>query len=94
MNLTWFEKLPDMDAYRVNGQYAPYALNARDVRFTDAELAAEVLGSELACWVRRTRCDIYRGEDHLWDHYEKAVHEAWVLNRFAIHPHFDQNQPT
>jgi hypothetical protein len=36
-----FEKHPDADAYRVGGFYSPYALVAKEKRFTDAELAAE-----------------------------------------------------
>lgn len=90
MTLTWFEKLPNTDAYRVGGHFAPYAVLTRPVRFSDAELAAEVLGAELTCWVRRTRCDNYRGEAILWDHYQKAVDQAWALTRFATYPHFDE----
>ena len=43
MTLELFPKHPDMDAYRVGGAYQPYAVVGRDVRFTDAELAAEYL---------------------------------------------------
>lgn len=73
--LTWFEKMTTIDAYRVNGHYAPYAVLARDVRFTDAELAAET-------WMAW-------GDVSAWETPD-LVAQAEVFERFATHPHFDQ----
>jgi len=79
MTLTWFEKLPNMDAYRVGGHFAPYAVLAKDVRFTDAELAAEY-------WAAALDADLMAPS--------RLVAITATMHRFATHPHFDQNQPT
>lgn len=36
-----FEKHPHADAYKVGGSFTPYAIVARDKRFTTAELLAQ-----------------------------------------------------
>lgn len=94
MSLTWFEKLPSTDAYRVNGHFAPYAVLARDVRFTDAELAAEY-------WrAREDQTYIVEGitwEDMTegWGIGERVAHaREQAFHRFAAQPHFDQNEHT
>lgn len=90
MTLTWFEKLPNADAYRVNGHFAPYAVLARNVRFSDAELAAEYHANEVEAWRMTAR----RPEFYDLDQAEKLEDQERTLHRFATHPHFDQNQPT
>ena len=91
--LKWFEKHPAMDAYRVGRHYAPYALLARDIRFSDAELAAEF---------EAARCDamMARGSGHFWaplgetwsSDYESAMHRSMTLLRFASAEHFDHQE--
>ncbi|BCW47923.1 hypothetical protein [Arthrobacter sp. StoSoilB13] len=93
MNLTWFEKLPDMDAYRVNGQYAPYALNARDVRFTDAELMAEYHKLDCRLYQRQYN-EVCSGDDYTEESWERHAHMQNTIYRFAEAPHFDENQST
>lgn len=75
--LTWFEKLPNMDAYRVGGHFAPYAVLARNVRFSDAELAAEYWAADAEC-------------AHSWvdgEHTEQMQGRFETIERFATHPH-------
>lgn len=88
--LTWFEKMTTVDAYRVNGHFAPYAVLARDVRFSDAELAAEYHANEVEAWRM-----IARHPDHYnIDQAEEIEDRERTLHRFATHPHFDENQST
>lgn len=91
MTLTWFERHPYLHAYRVNGHFAPYAVLARDVRFSDAELAAEY-------WAEEKSLGDVRGiaeQQPRWSCIEPTLLErVLVLHRFATHPHFDQNQST
>lgn len=77
MTLTWFEKMPNTDAYRVNGHFAPYAVLARPVRFSDAELAAEY-------WAAALDADLM-APSHL-------VAITATVGRFATHPHFDETK--
>ena len=90
MTLTWFEKLPNTDAYRVNGHFAPYAVLAREVRFIDAELSAEFHNQHMEAVKAHDRAYPY-GESAELDIAEERIA---VLERFATHPHFDQNQST
>lgn len=90
MTLTWFEKMPSTDAYRVNGHFAPYAVLARPIRFSDAELAAEF---------EAARCDamMARESGHFWaplgetwpSDYQSAMQRSMTLLRFATADHFD-----
>jgi len=94
MSLTWFEKLPTADAYRVNGHFAPYAVLARDVRFTDAELAAEYWRS---CEDRAYIVEGIKWEDMTegWGSSEsEALSREQLIQHFATHPHYDENQTT
>jgi len=72
MTLTWFEKLPSMDAYRVGGHFAPYAVLARDKRFTDSELAAEY-------WAAALDADLMAPSN--------LVAITATVGRFATHEH-------
>lgn len=92
MSLEWFPKHPTLDAYRVNGHYAPYALLARDVRFSDAELAAEM-------WLavdERTRdaANIMSGRNfenpHAQRAFNRSIEIAKTIHRFGTYPHFDE----
>jgi hypothetical protein len=86
MTLTWFEKLPNADAYRVGGHFAPYAVLARPVRFSDAELAAEYQANESEAWRM-----VARHKDHYdVDRAEEIEDRERTLHRFATYPHFDE----
>lgn len=95
MTLTWFEKLPNLDAYRVNGHFAPYAVLARDVRFSDAELAAEMYRS--AAWIGANGKAHATGEGRnilfeaafTFGPITRDEHEWLTAHRFATHPDFD-----
>lgn len=76
-----FEKHPYADAYRVGGFYSPYCLVSQNKRFSDAELAAEVIDAHYALdmdWVQT-------GEEN-----ERLKHFTEVLTLFAIRKHFDE----
>lgn len=88
-----FEKHPTADAYRVGGAFTPYAVAARDKRFTDAELAAEYQNSRLVSYVRHRRVENYPGDMTLFDHYERGLEQEWWLERFATLPHYDEETP-
>lgn len=75
LELQIFEKHPDMDAYKVGASFTPYAIMAREVRFTDAELAAEY----------------WKVMSGLYDGHGKAARERrYTLERFHALPHFDE----
>lgn len=86
-----YEKHPYADAYRVGRAYVPYAIVAKDKRFTDAELAAEYQNSRLVSYVRQRRTHNYPGEMVLFDHYERGLEQEWWLERFAALPHYDED---
>jgi hypothetical protein len=96
MTLKWFEKLPNMDAYRVGSHYAPYALLAREVRFTDAELAAEMYRA--VAWIGANGKAHATGEGRnilleaafTFGPITRDEHEWLTMNRFATHPHYDE----
>jgi hypothetical protein len=92
MTLTWFEKLPNTDAYRVGGHFAPYAVLARPVRFSDAELAAEYHKQDAKCrkeqWVESVRFEDYGDSDR--ELQAKLYDQLNTLHRFATQPHFDE----
>jgi len=93
MTLTWFEKLPTVDAYRVNGHFAPYAVLARDKRFRDAELAAEFEASRCDAMVARANnSETYWAPlGETWPNtYKDAAERTITLMRFATSPHYDQ----
>lgn len=88
MTLELFEKHPDMDAYRVDGAYQPYAIVGRDKRFSDAELAAEywLLSS------RRERMLAY--DDGPNSETRKMAHQDRermnTIHRMITQPHYDE----
>jgi hypothetical protein len=70
-----------MEAYKVGGSFTPYAIVAVEKRFTDAEMAAEVIDAHYALdmdWVQT-------GEEN-----KRMRHFTEVLTKFAILPHYDQ----
>jgi hypothetical protein len=88
-----FRKSPDMDAYYVGGSFTPYAIVARDKRFTDAELAAEF---------HEARGDWIEASNHPSGTYwtplgveedataDTAMKRSMVALRFATLPHYDE----
>ena len=76
---TIYEKHPTADAYRVGGFYSPYALVATEKRFSEAELACEVLAMERDHWRSMANDQLRQSE------YDRLL---WV-RKFATLPHFD-----
>jgi hypothetical protein len=75
-----YEKHPTVDAYRFGPSFTPYAIVAKDKRFTDAELAAEYWkAKESVTFVHATRGTPIRTRRMLA-----------ILERFATLPHFDE----
>jgi len=95
LKLAIYEKHPAAPSpvYRVGGSFTPYAIVAKDKRFTDAELAAEFQFSRLSSRVRFARTQNYPTDMTLFDHYEKGLYEEWTLERFATLPHYDEETP-
>jgi len=81
MTLAWFEKLPNTDAYRIGGHFAPYAVLTRPVRFSDAELAAEM-------WMQYAGLFYFikEGKPQTKGKRERQA----TINRFAAYAHFDE----
>jgi hypothetical protein len=73
-----YEKHPTVDAYRFGPSFTPYVIVAKDKRFTDAELAAEV-------WHCITN---YFTLEPSHEAREEASRSR-TLERFATLPHFD-----
>lgn len=96
MTLTWFEKMPHTDAYRVNGHFAPYAVLARPVRFSDAELAAELYRQ--TAWISANGRGHATGEGRnilleagfTFGPITRDEHEWLTVKHFADYPHFDE----
>lgn len=95
-----FEKHPAADAYRIGGAFTPYAIVAKDKRFTDAELAAEVFSAifhEAECEVRGRKIERQVPGHPAIDHYVTQNHEfgrqAGIIARFATLPHYDEETP-
>jgi hypothetical protein len=78
-----YEKHPTADAYRVGASFTPYAIAAKDKRFTDAELAAEAWAAQCNRRVRNydPTQDI-PGVTWEWEHN--------IVARFATLPHYDE----
>jgi hypothetical protein len=72
-----YEKHPHADAYRVHGFFEPYALNARNKRLTDSELAAEY-------WAAALDADLMAPAD--------LVAITATIRRFATLPHYDSDE--
>ena len=89
MTLTWFEKLPTADAYRVNGHFAPYAVLARDVRFSDAELMAEYHKLDCRLYQRQFN-EVCSGDDYTEESWDRHTEMQNTVYRFATYPHFDE----
>lgn len=90
MSLHIYEKHPTLDAYRVGPSYTPYAIVAKDKRFTDAELMAEF---------HSARADYQEASKHISLTYwtplgveedataEMAMKRSVLMLHFAIRPH-------
>jgi hypothetical protein len=70
-----YEKHPTLDAYRVGGAYVPYAIVAKDKRFTEAEIAAEY-------WAAALDADLMAPAE--------LVAIVAAVQRFAELPNFDE----
>lgn len=86
MSLKIFRKHPYADAYKVGASFTPYAIMAKDKRFTDAELAAEYWGQQM---------EAVRAVDRAypWGCGEEVDIETariYTLERFVTLPHFDE----
>lgn len=86
-----FEKHPTADAYRIGGAFTPYAVVAKDKRFTDAELAAEY-------WRARARLErlafdeLSSGDEYGDEAWTLIAHPANTFLRFATLPHYDEQE--
>lgn len=89
MSLTWFDKHPTLDAYRVGSHYAPYALLAREVRFSDAELMAEYHQANSRRYQRQYN-EVSAGDDYTEESWDEHFDMQNAFYRFAAHPHFDE----
>jgi len=86
LDLQIFPKHPDADAYYVNGSYTPWAIVGQDKRLTDAELAAQGWQAVAVGHLSARDGDIAT--------VDRAVREAEVWERFAIHPNHDAPDDT
>jgi len=89
VTLTWFDKLPTADAYRVNGHFAPYAVLARPVRFSDAELMAEYHKLDCRLYQRQFN-EVCSGDDYSEESWDRHAEMQNAVYRFATHDHYDQ----
>ena len=91
-DLTIFVRHPTMDAYRFGGSFTPYAIIAKDKRFSDAELAAEMWHAS----DDRTgnAANIMSGDNYRNPHAQQAfqlsIDRAIVIHRFATLPNYDE----
>lgn len=83
-----FEKHPTADAYYVGGSFSPYASVGRDVRFTDAELAAEWHYQDNRCGQRLEGYRVAHDGSEM-GYEEDEIEKLRVLYRFATLPHHD-----
>ena len=86
-----FEKHPTADAYRIGGAFTPYAVVAKDKRFTDAELAAEFHAFVMTDHKYPDDPDEYG--DAEWEAYSREWQQAErTILRFATLPHYDEQE--
>jgi hypothetical protein len=99
LELTIFEKHPATEGaggpvYRVGGSFTPYAIVATEKRFTDAELAAELLWTvfhEAQCEVEGRKLNPEDPRvDHWIRHNREYARQAPIVERFATLPHYDE----
>ena len=84
-----FEKHPSVDAYRFGPSFTPYAVVAKDKRFTEAELAAEYYRSGFLHENSLAENDGYDGMPETREHRRQSL----IFHRFATLPHYDKDTP-
>jgi hypothetical protein len=91
LDLTIYEKHPTLDAYRFGPSFTPYAVVAKDKRFTDAELAAtyfmvhSTVMQFLGYMDKRGSVTDLKARD--------AQRRLEIIERFATLPHYDEETP-
>jgi hypothetical protein len=81
-----YEKHPTADAYRVGASFTPYAIVAKDKRFSGAELAAEYYRSAFLHENSLSENDGYDGMPETRAHR----YQATMLWRFATAKAYDE----